>query len=125
MLAKWEVHAALPAQDLARARRFYAEKLALTPAEETPGGLVYRCRDSWFLLYPSGGAPSGSHTQMGWAVDDIEKEVKELKARGLVFEEYNFPAFKTVNSIAVAGPNRSAWFKDSEGNLLGLVQLGK
>ena len=61
---------------------------------------------------------------MGWATGDIEREVAELKARGVVFEEYDTPYLKTVGSIATTGPNRAAWFKDSEGNILGIVQMG-
>ena len=122
MLAEREAHATLPARDLERAKRFYAEKLGLTP-NETPGGLMYRCRDSWFLLFQSGGSASGAHTQMGWQVDHIEQEVADLKARGVVFEEYDWPTLKTVNGIATTGGGRAAWFKDSEGNMLGLTQF--
>ena len=57
-------------------------------------------------------------------MDDIEAEVAELMARGVVFEEYDLPGLKTANGIATMGPNRAAWFKDSEGNILGPVQLG-
>ncbi len=77
----------------------------------------------WFLLYPSSGRPSGEFTQACWATDDIEAEIADLKASGVVFEEYDLPNFKTVNSIAPTADNRAAWFKDSEGNLLGIVQL--
>jgi predicted enzyme related to lactoylglutathione lyase len=102
---------------------FYAQKLGLTPSEEVPGGLVYECENTWFLLYPSRGAGTAEHTLMGWSVEDIEAEIADLKARGVKFEEYNLPDLKTVNSIASMGPNRAAWFKDSEGNILGLVQM--
>ena len=125
MLAELEIHATIPANDLARSQQFYQEKLGLAPAGEVPGGggLIYRCYNSWFLLYPSLHAGTASHTQMGWQTDDIEQEVAELKARGLVFEEYDTPHLKTVDGIATTGPIRAAWFKDSEGNLLGLVQV--
>jgi catechol 2,3-dioxygenase-like lactoylglutathione lyase family enzyme len=123
MLANLEVHATLPVQDMARARKFYADRLGLTPSEDTPGGLIYRFKESWFALFPTSGHPSGTHTQAGWVVHDLEKEVAELKARGLTFEEYDSPTFKTVNSIATVGTVRAAYFKDSEGNLLGLVQF--
>jgi catechol 2,3-dioxygenase-like lactoylglutathione lyase family enzyme len=124
MLSQLEIHATLPVQDMNRAKKFYAEKLGMTPSADLPGGLVFQCKNSWFLLFPSGGIPSGSFTQAGWATDHIEKDVAELKSRGVVFEEYNLPNFKTVNSIATTGPNRAAWFRDSEGNMLGIVQLG-
>jgi catechol 2,3-dioxygenase-like lactoylglutathione lyase family enzyme len=123
MLSKFEIHTTLPVQDLQRAKRFYAEKLGMTPKSELAGGLVYQCKNSWFLLYPSGGKSSGEFTQIGFDTDDIEAEVADLKSRGVVFEEYNWPNFKTVNSIFTTPDSRAAWFKDSEGNLLGIVQL--
>src|SRR5438034_4925082 len=91
MLDRSGVATRLPAQDLARARAFYAEKLGLEPAEERPGGLLYRCGQSEFVLFQSEGAPSGSHTQMAWQVDDIAAAVAQLKARGVVFEDYDVP----------------------------------
>jgi len=92
-------------------------------ALDMPGGLVYEGGGGWFLLYPSGAAGGGQHTQAGWQVDDIEAEVAALKERGVVFEEYDYPTFKTVDGIAATGNTKAAWFKDSEGNLLGIVQL--
>jgi len=121
----------LPAQDLARARAFYAEKLGLEPLEERPGGLRYRSGSGFFALFQSAGAPSGTHTQMGWEVDDIEAVVAELRGRGVVFEAYDLPGLRTVNGIAEVAGNypskggvgeRAAWFRDSEGNLLGIGQ---
>ena len=124
MLADRPIHAAFPAADLERARRFYAEKLGLTPESEGPGGLFYRCGENTrFLLFPSQGAASGTHTQAGWTVDDIEAEVADLKVRGVVFEEYDTPSLKTIKSVASTGPAKAAWFKDSEGNLLVLLQF--
>lgn len=123
MLKKARIQTTLPVQDLTRARAFYSAKLGLEPVEETPAGLVYECSGSRFLLFPSQGKPSGTHTQIGFAVENIEAEVRELGRRGLSFEEYDFPGLKTVNGIATMGSNKAAWFKDSEGNLLGVVQM--
>jgi catechol 2,3-dioxygenase-like lactoylglutathione lyase family enzyme len=124
MLTDLHMYATLPATDLERARSFYAEKLGLTPERELPGGLLYRCgRDSRFSLFTSQGEASGTHTQAMWLVEDVESEVAALKARGVVFEEYDSPSLKTINSIATIGPNKGAWFKDSEGNLLSLAQF--
>lgn len=131
MLEQGEVATRLPAQDLERARAFYAEKLGLQPVEERPGGLRYRCGNSWFVVFESSGAASGTHTQMGWEVADIEATVAQLRARGVVFEEYDLPGIKTVNGIAQVAGNypskggageKGAWFRDSEGNLLGIGQ---
>jgi catechol 2,3-dioxygenase-like lactoylglutathione lyase family enzyme len=131
MLKDSNVATRLPAKDLARARRFYAEKLGLEPTEERPGGLRYQCGNGNFALFQSAGAASGTHTQMGWEVADIEATVSELRMRGVVFEEYDQPGLKTVNGIANIEGNypskgvgeRAAWFKDSEGNLIGIGQL--
>jgi catechol 2,3-dioxygenase-like lactoylglutathione lyase family enzyme len=130
MLENGNVATRLPAKDLQRARRFYAEKLGLEPVEERPGGLLYRCGSGKFALFESAGGPSGSHTQMGWEVEDIEVVVAELRRRGVVFEEYDLPGLRTVNGIADIQGNypsvgigeRGAWFRDSEGNLLGIGQ---
>jgi catechol 2,3-dioxygenase-like lactoylglutathione lyase family enzyme len=120
----------LPARNLERARAFYAEKLGLEPSEERPGGLLYRCARGEFALFASAGAASGAHTQMGWEVEDIEAAVAELRSRGVVFEEVDVPGLETVDGIADVAGNypskgtgeRGAWFRDSEGNLLGLGQ---
>jgi catechol 2,3-dioxygenase-like lactoylglutathione lyase family enzyme len=115
--------ATLPVEDLARARTFYEEKLGLTPTREVEGGLFYGSADSGFLLFPTGGRPSGQHTQMAWFVDDIVASVAQLRSRGVRFEEYDFPGLKTIDGIADLGYEKSAWFRDSEGNLLALGQL--
>ncbi|TME05250.1 MAG: VOC family protein [Chloroflexi bacterium] len=124
MFANDPIYPSLPATDLERAKRFYAEKLGLTPESEIPGGLFYRCgKDTRFAVFTSQGEASGTHTQAFWLVEDVESEVAALKARGVVFEEYDLPSLKTANSIATAGPIKGAWFKDSEGNLLSLGQF--
>jgi catechol 2,3-dioxygenase-like lactoylglutathione lyase family enzyme len=130
MLEQSDVATRLPARDLNRARAFYAEKLGLEPVEERPGGLRYRCGNGYFALFESAGAASGTHTQMGWEVADLEATVAALRARGVVFEEYDLPGIRTVDGIAEIAGNypskgvgeRGAWFRDSEGNLLGIGQ---
>lgn len=130
MLADATVATRLPAQDLERARRFYAEKLGLHPVEERPGGLLYRCGSGRFALFESAGAASGAHTQMAWEVDELDAVVAELRRRGVVFEEVDVPGLRTVDGIAEVEGNypsvgtgeRAAWFRDSEGNLLGIGQ---
>jgi catechol 2,3-dioxygenase-like lactoylglutathione lyase family enzyme len=124
MLSECPIHAALPATDLERAGRFYTDKLGLTPESEGPDGLFYRCGGATrFLVFPSGGAASGTHTQMTWNTPDIEAAVADLKARGVVFEEYDTPEVKTINGVATLGESKGAWFKDSEGNMLALGQF--
>jgi catechol 2,3-dioxygenase-like lactoylglutathione lyase family enzyme len=132
MLDDARVATRLPAQDLERARRFYADKLGLEPADERPGGLLYRMAAGEFALFQSSGASPGTFTQMGWEVDDIDAVVAELKRRGVAFEEVDAPGLRTRNSIAEIDGNypskratgeRGAWFRDSEGNMLGIGQL--
>ena len=111
-----------PATDIARARKFYEEKVGLVAREEIAGGVVYECGGSWIFLYHSGGAGTSKASQAFWQVSDIEVEVRELRARGVVFEEYDMPGLKTVDGIATAGDSRAAWFKDSEGNIMAIIQ---
>jgi catechol 2,3-dioxygenase-like lactoylglutathione lyase family enzyme len=132
MLEDGKVAARIPVRDLQRARSFYAEKLGLEPSEERPGGLLYRCGGGGeFALFESAGSASGDHTQMAWEVEDIEATVERLRARGVVFEEYDLPGLRTVNGIAEVAGNypskggvgeKAAWFRDSEGNLFGIGQ---
>jgi catechol 2,3-dioxygenase-like lactoylglutathione lyase family enzyme len=130
MLENGHVASRLPVQDMQRARAFYADKLGLEPVEERPGGLLYRCASGEFALFESTGASPGTSTQMGWMVDDVVATVAELRSRGVAFEQVDVPGLTTVDDIAeVAGnyPSRgsgekAAWFRDSEGNMLGIGQ---
>jgi catechol 2,3-dioxygenase-like lactoylglutathione lyase family enzyme len=125
-----EVSTRLPAQDLERARAFYSEKLGLEPVEEREGGLRYRCGNGYFSVFQSAGRASGDHTQIAFEVDDLEAVVAELRRRAVAFEEVDVPGLRTVDGIADIDGNypskgvgeRGAWFRDSEGNLLGVGQ---
>jgi predicted enzyme related to lactoylglutathione lyase len=122
MLKNAPIVSYIPVADVGRAREFYEEKVGLKPKEEYAGGVVYECgNSSWAFLYPSPGAGTSKASQAFWAVDDVVAEVAELKARGVVFEEYDMPGMKTVNSIAGGGA-KTAWFNDSEGNILAVSQ---
>jgi catechol 2,3-dioxygenase-like lactoylglutathione lyase family enzyme len=118
------VHTALPASDLERAKRFFREKLGLAPASETESTALYQVRDGQLALFETRGKPSGDHTQIGWTVTDIEATVAELRDRGVTFDEYDDPGFKTVDGIVSFGTTRFAWFRDSEGNVHNLAQYG-
>ena len=130
MLQAARIAARLPVRDLDRARAWYSEKLGLDPAEERPGGLVYRCASGEFALFASTGAASGESTQMAFEVDDIDGAVAEMKRRGIVFEEVDIPGLTTVDGIATIEGNypskgigeRGGWFRDCDGNLLGIGQ---
>ena len=130
MLGVKRVVARLPAKDLDRAKAWYSEKLGLEPAEERPGGLRYVIGGCEFALFLSAGASDGSFTQMGFEVADLEAAVAELRRRGVLFEEYDLPGLRTEDGIATIDGNYpskgkgefGAWFRDCEGNLLGIGQ---
>ncbi len=111
----------LPAQDLARARRFYAEVLGLVPVEERDGGLRYRCGATTFVVFASTGRASGDHTQLAFEVADLDRTVAMLRERGVdvtdvVEIEGHYPS-------SGASGERACWFHDSEGNLFGVSEL--
>ena len=117
-------YAKLPARDVERARAFYAEKLGLTPFDEYNDHLYYELEGSHFMVYPSGGVASGTHDQLGFVVDDLESTVAALRSGGVVLEEYEPPSgVSAADGIMDFGGVRSAWFKDSEGNLLSIAEF--
>ena len=123
MLQRSPMYAYLPAKDVARAREFYERKLGFEPKQEVGGGVVYEfAGGTACFLYPTPNAGTSQASQAFWQVADVEREVAELKARGVTFEEYDAPGFKTVNGIMTAGGAKAAWFRDSEGNILAVVQ---
>ena len=109
--------------NVARAREFYEKKVGLVSKDEFAGGVIYECGNgSWVFMYPSAGAGTSKASTAFWSVDDVEREVAELRKRGVVFEEYDIPGIKTVNGIATGGGAKTAWFKDTEGNILAVSQ---
>lgn len=122
MLGDMRVHPTVPVSDPDRARTFYAEVLGLDLVYEDEAGGIGRARDSFVRLYRSPGAGSSDATVAAWTVDDIEKAVARLRERGVVFEEYDLPHLKTEDAIATFAGHRAAWFRDSEENVLGLVE---
>jgi catechol 2,3-dioxygenase-like lactoylglutathione lyase family enzyme len=130
-LAGGRVIAKLPAQDLDRARAFYRDRLGLEPVEERAGGLRYCCAEGEFHVFRSSGAPSGTSTQLGFEVEDLDRTVAELRGRGVVFDDVESrPGFRMADGIVEVDDNypskgtgeRGAFFRDSEGNVLGLGQ---
>jgi catechol 2,3-dioxygenase-like lactoylglutathione lyase family enzyme len=121
-LAQARVHASVPANDLARARAFYEEKLGLRPSHERAWVLVYELDGGTrFSVFSTPNQRRGGHTQMGFAVRDVRTAVADLRDRGVVFEEYDEPGLRTVDAVASINGHDSAWFKDSEGNFIELV----
>ena len=123
MLQDFPMYAYIPAKDVRRARDFYEGTLGLKPAHEQAGGVTYEFggRTACFL-YPTPNAGTSKASQAFWQVQNIERLVAELQARGVKFEEYDMPGMTTENSIVTAGGAKAAWFKDSEGNIMALIQ---
>jgi predicted enzyme related to lactoylglutathione lyase len=123
MLQTHPMYAYLPATDVARARRFYEGKLGFSPGAELSGGVTYEfANGTACFLYPTPNAGTSKASQAFWAVDDIEREVADLKARGVRFERYDIPDAQVDGDIVTGGGARAAWFKDSEGNILAVIQ---
>ncbi len=119
------LHASLPAADIDRARAWYSEKLGLEPNETGPGGeLRYEAGGVGFGVYPSMFAGTNQATAAFFAVSDFDTAFAELKSRGVVFEDYDFGEdFQTVDGVMESPDGKAAWFKDSEGNILGMANM--
>ena len=123
MLQNFPFYAYIPAKDVARARQFYESKLGFRPKVEVEGGVVYEFGDKTAcFLYPTPNAGTSRASQAFWQVHDIEREVAELKTRGVVFENYDMPGEKSPSGVITAGGAKAAWFKDSEGNIMAIIQ---
>lgn len=124
MLQDFPMYAYIPAKDLARARQFYETKVGLRPTQETNGGVVYEfAKGTACFLYPTPNAGTSLASQAFWAVEDVDAVIRTLRARGVVFERYDdMPGERSGEGAVTAGGAKAAWFKDSEGNVLALVQ---
>ncbi|HEX6207066.1 MAG TPA: VOC family protein [Actinomycetota bacterium] len=117
------VHPTIPVRDLEAAKAWYAEKLGIEPDRDDFDGSWFKIGDRDLLLYPSGFAGTNQATTAEFLVDDVPEAVADLRERGVVFEEYDFPELKTVEGIATFGDQQTAWFKDPDGNILALTSL--
>jgi predicted enzyme related to lactoylglutathione lyase len=123
MLQKSPMYSYIPVKDVSRARKFYEEKLGFKPKQEIAGGVVYEFGEhTACFLYPTPNAGTSQASQAFWQVEDVEREVAELKARGVRFEEYDMPGMRTKAGISTAGGAKAAWFRDSEGNIMAVIQ---
>jgi len=119
MLNNAAVTTMLPVIDMARARQFYEGRLGLTPGGSRPDGkFVYQVGGATLALFPKPEGTKAEHTAISFQVPDIVAAIGGLKQAGVVFEDYDFPDFKTVNHVCVLGAEKAAWFKDTEGNYL-------
>jgi predicted enzyme related to lactoylglutathione lyase len=122
MLTSAPVMATIPVVDIKRATKFYSETLGLKVSKSGEGEAFLECGDKTMLYLFQRGATKADHTIAGFMVQDVEAEVKALRSKGVTFEEYDVPGLKTVNGIATVPGHKSAWFKDTEGNILAVNQ---
>ena len=124
MLSKAAVTTILPVINMDRARDFYEKKLGLDPRGfAADGNFVFQCAgDATIALIPKPQGTKAEHTALSFEVGDVVSEIAEMEKRGVVFEDYDLPGLKTVNHVCVMGSDRTAWFKDTEGNILCIHQ---
>ncbi|MDB5562207.1 MAG: hypothetical protein JWN11_1625 [Hyphomicrobiales bacterium] len=123
MFADRRVTAMIPAKDFDRAKKWYEEKLGFKPAREMEGGASYQLAGGMnMFLYKSDFAGTAQHTLLSLDSNDLAADMRDLRAKGVTFEEYDLPGLKTQNGVAEFGPVKNAWVKDPEGNILGFVQ---
>jgi len=123
MLQDFPMYAYIPAKDVARARAFYEDKVGLKPKQEINGGVVYEsAQGTACFLYLTPNAGTSQASQAFWSVDDVDRVIVELRARGVVFEDYDMPGEKSASGAITDGGAKAAWFKDSEGNIMALIQ---
>ena len=131
MLQSYPMYAYIPARDIARARKFYEGKLGLKPLEQQiDGGVAYEFSDNTAaFLYDAGdSAGTTQASQAVWKVKDLEKEVEQLRSKGVKMEEYDSDEIGGLvmkDGIASGGGMKAAWFKDSEGNIMALIEDGR
>ena len=122
MLADKDAVATIAVKNLKVAKKFYGDTLGLkpTPVPE-PEVLNYKSGNSTVLVYKSQFAGSNKATAVTWIVDDVEGTVRDLKAKGVAFEHYDFPGMTRKGDVHIAGKSKAAWFKDPDGNILAVV----
>jgi len=126
MLGKADATPMIAVKDLDRARTFYEDKLGLKTKDEWGGeGATLKSGDTHINLYKSDFAGTNKATALNFEVDDIEKEVGELKEKGIFFEKYDLPGLEPKGDVYVGeGGFKTAWFKDPDGNILSLIEEG-
>lgn len=122
MLGENDVMATVAVKSLAAGRKFYEGKLGFKVVHtEGDQAVTYQSGKSQLLVYQSQFAGTNKATAVTWMVKDVEGLVKDLKAKGVAFEHYDFPGVTRKGDVHIAGARKNAWFKDPDGNILALV----
>ena len=125
MLGKADATPMIAVTDLDRARKFYEEKLGLKAKGEWGEGVTLKSGDTRIELYRSEFAGTNKATSLTFEVDDIEEETRELKEKGIFFEQYDLPGLQRQGDLYVGeGGFKTTWFKDPDGNILSLIEEG-
>jgi catechol 2,3-dioxygenase-like lactoylglutathione lyase family enzyme len=119
------VRPTIAVRDKETAKAFFGQTLGLPLTEENPVSATFQVGDTFIDIYPSQFAGTGKSTVAGFEVDDLVATMATLRERGVGFEEYDLPGLKTTDGMAQLGPNRGSWFKDPDGNIFALVELGQ
>ena len=118
MLNTEKAYPTVAVKDMAAARKFYEGPLGLEEASTEGSDFVaYRTNGSMLFVYKSDFAGTNEATAVTWIVADVEKAVKDLKARGVAFEHYDMPDTTRSGDVHVSGETKVAWFKDPDGNI--------
>jgi predicted enzyme related to lactoylglutathione lyase len=125
MLSNAPVSAILPVTDLVGAKDFYEKKLGLKclPMPMDDPMIFEAGKGTTLVVYYRPQPTKAEHTVAGFLVDDVAQTIKDLEAKGVVFEDYDMPGLKTVNHIMDYGAGKSAWFKDPDGNTIAINQM--
>ncbi|WP_030688962.1 VOC family protein [Streptomyces globisporus] len=122
MLSDSPIAAIIPVNDLNRAKQFYSETLGLPLVKESPEDTRFECGGTMIGLYETPHGGKAEHTLASWKVDDLDTEMSTLRSKGVTFEDYDLPDIKTVDGVVESDTLRAAWFKDSEGNVLCVME---
>lgn len=123
MLGNYKVINTIAVNDIENAVDFYGSVLGLKRVEQTQVGHVFESNGGGLIgLHQSPTAGSGQGTCAWWIVDDVEAMVGALKGRGITFEKnYDLPRTKRKGDIyLLSDTQKAAWFKDPDGNILGI-----
>lgn len=124
MLGNKDAIATLAVKDAKVAKQFYEGKLGLKLLDdEEPGTLTYESGSTRIFIYESKYAGTNQATAINFLVgDDVDRIVKDLKAKGVTFEHYeDLPDTTLEGDVHVSGDLRLAWLKDPDGNILALL----
>ncbi|MGW6914907.1 VOC family protein [Kitasatospora sp. NPDC054939] len=123
MLSDAPLQAVIPVADLARAKAYYQDTLGLKIVEDNPNEVGFECGGTLFGMYETPYGGKADHTLASFKVSDLDAEMSALRSKGVTFEDYDLPGLKTVDGVMEVEGMRGAWFKDSEGNILCVVQM--